>query len=256
MALSMSRMLAPIIFLSVSACQLQPDIKQLQNENQKLDADLQKARANIEQLHIQERQLQAQLAELSRVNAVLDTEKMSRVQESSQLRSQVRSFVQHQIDVYKEFLVRGGLLDYIGGELVERSHAEGEPWLLLDLANPLPGAGRLTGVGGYFVHAGKFTVKVLRPVDNKLVVIWESQPLQVTQSGIQQIPFTVSVVVEKGDVIAYQLDQEISVAFDEGTGDTRFRKESLGLGQTVSASAFGGEKRRRTYSLGVYGLLN
>src|SRR5690606_13496874 len=135
-------------------------------------------------------------------------------------------------------------------------HAEGEPWLLLDLANPVPGAGRLTGVGGYFVNAGKFSVKVLRPVDNKLVVIWESQSLHVTQPGIQHIPFTVSVVVEKGDVIAYQLNENISIAFDEGTGDTRFRKESLGLGQTVSASAFGGEKRRRTYSLGVFGLLN
>jgi len=256
MKLSMSKLFAPIIFLSISACQLQPDVKQLQHENQKLEADLQQARSNIEQLHLQERQLEAQLAELTRVNAVLDNEKTSRVQESSALRSQVRGFVQHQIDVYKEFLVRGGLLDYVGGELVERSHAEDEPWLLLDLANPVPRAGRLTGVGGYFVQPGKFSVNVLRPVDSKLVTIWESQPLQVVQPGIHHIPFTVSVVVQQGDVIAYQLDENISVVFDEGTGDTRFRKEALSLGQTVSASAFGGEKRRRTYSLGVYGLLN
>lgn len=153
-------------------------------------------------------------------------------------------------------MVQGGLLDYVGGELVERSNIEEKPLLLVDLMNTIPGPGTLTGVGAHFVKPGTFTVKVLRPVDDKLVVIWDSNPLKVTTPGINRINFLVGVVVEKGDVIAYDFKSGVAVSFDEGTGDTRFLSGELKLGDATKASSLDGEKRRRAYSLGVYGLLN
>src|SRR5690606_11768928 len=122
---------------------------------------------------------------------------MSRIQESSVLRGQVRRFVQNQIDAYKDFLVQGGLLDYVGGELVERANVEQRPAFIVDLANPVPRPGTLTGVGAHFVQPGRFSVKVLRRVDQNLVVIWDSKPLTVTQPGINRINFAVGVGVER-----------------------------------------------------------
>lgn len=240
----------------LGACQLQPDIQYLKDQNHLLHAELQQAQADIVRLKDQEWELREQIEELRRVNDVLDVEKMSRIQESSVLRGQVRRFVQSQIDAYKDFMVQGGLLDYVGGELVERSHREDKPLLLVDLANPVPAAGTLTGVGGYFFRPGKFRVNVLRPVDDKLVVIWDSNPLQVFQTGINQLNFPVSVVVEAGDVIAYQFDEGVMASFDEGTGDTRFQMNPVKLGELLKPGSLTGEKRKRAYSLGVYGLLN
>ena len=256
MKLSVGALLALSVVLSLSACQIQPDMRQMQEKNRKLNGDLQEAKADIEKLNQQQTKLQKDIRELSRVNSVLDTEKSSRVQESSELRSEIRRFVQRQIDAYKDFLVQGGLLDYVGGELVERSHVEDKPLLLVDLANPVSGSGTLTSVGAFFVKPGSFSVKVLRPVEDELVVIWDSKPLQVTETGINRINFPVSVVVEKGDIIAYHFDQGVAVGFDEGTGDTRYQSDPVKLGESIDISSLDGEKRHRAYSLGVYGLLN
>lgn len=254
MKVSLGTLLIATLFLG--ACQTQPAIKQMQDQNRQLTDDLNNTRKDIAQLQAQEQKLRDDIAELSRINNVLDTEKSSRVQESSELRGQVRRFVQKQIDAYKDFMVQGGLLDYVGSELVERGSAEDKPLVLVDLMNTIPRAGTLTGVGAHVVKPGSLSVKVLRPVENQLVVVWDSQTLQVTRTGINRINFPVGVVVEKGDVIAYQLSQGIVISFDEGTGDTRFQAGELTLGQTARASSLDGAKRLRAYSLGVYGLLN
>ncbi len=244
-----------MVFLSVlalSACQTSPDVKKLDQ----LKSDLGEAQKNIAQLQAQEVELRKDLAEKARVNSVLGVEKTSRVQESSELRGQVRTFIQKQIDAYKDFLVKGGLLDFVGGELVVRAKTDEKPLCVVDLANVIPKAGTLTGVGAYFVKPGKFSVKVLRKVEKSLVVIWDSKPLLATQTGIVRINFPVSVGVEQGDLIGYYLGEGVAVSYDEGTGISRYQSEELRLGDMISTSSMGGERTRRAYSLGVYGLLN
>ncbi|MES2674730.1 MAG: hypothetical protein V4660_10865 [Pseudomonadota bacterium] len=241
-----------LAIVALSACQTSPDVQKM---NQ-LNADLIEAKSDIAQLQAQEAELRRDLAEKSRVNTVLGAEKTSRVQESSELRGQVRTFVQKQIDAYKDFLVKGGLLDYVGGELVARAKTNEKPICVVDLANVIPKAGTLTGVGAYFVRPGKFSVKVLRKVERSLVVIWDSKLLSATQTGAVRVNFPVSVGVEQGDLIGYYLAEGVQVSFDEGTGSTRFQSEDLKLGEVISTSSMDGEKNHRAYSLGVYGLLN
>src|SRR5690606_29151786 len=105
--------------------------------------------------------------------SVLATEKTSRVEESSTLRGQVRKFVQDNVDAFKNFMVQGNLLDYVGSELVARAKQDNQPAFLVDFANPMPSSGVLTGVGGHFTQAGSLVVKVLHPVGGQHVVIWE-----------------------------------------------------------------------------------
>ncbi|BFM14366.1 hypothetical protein R50073_05490 [Maricurvus nonylphenolicus] len=240
----------------LTACQTTPDIQQLKTTNQNLKRELDVASAEINRLKAQEKRLQSEVAELNRVIGVLGTEKASRVTESSTLRGQVRGFVQQQIDGLKDFLVEGNLLDYVGGELVERSESEVKPLMLVDLGHPIPKAGSLTGVGGHFLRPTKMTVKVLRPVDKKLVVIWQSPLLDVSLPGLVKVPFKVSVGVEPGDVIAYHFPQETAVSFDSGTGNVRYQYDDAALGSVLRPNNLLGESKRRAYALGVYGLLN
>ncbi|ROQ19632.1 hypothetical protein EDC38_0217 [Marinimicrobium koreense] len=252
-----ARRISPLIVtLSLTACLTQPNVKALRDENNQLQRQLDQASDEITDMRVREEQLRAELEERNRVIDVLSTEKSSRAQESSQLRGLVRDFVQSQIDSYRDFLLQSDLLDYVGGELVSRAHRGEESRTLVDLANPIPRSGTLTGVAGYFESPGQLVVKVLRPVDDSLVVVWESLPVEAEQSGVVRLSFPVSVGVDEGDIIAYQFDGVVPVSFDRGTGDTRFQREGLTLGSLVEPEELAGADERRAYSIGVLGLLN
>ncbi|UZJ44917.1 hypothetical protein OOT55_02355 [Marinimicrobium sp. C6131] len=250
------RVSALLMTLGLTACLAQPNVKALRDENAQLQRQLNQASDEITDMRVREERLRTELSERNRVIDVLSTEKSSRVQESSQLRALVRDFVQAQIDSYRDFLLQSDLLDYVGGELVSRAHRGEESRTLVDLANPIPRSGTLTGMAGHFESPGQLVVKVLRPVEENLVVVWESLPIRAEQSGLVRLSFPVSVGVDEGDIIAYQFDGVVPISFDRGTGDTRFQREGLTLGSIVEPEALAGADERRAYSIGVLGLLN
>lgn len=243
----------------VAACQSPQGMQQLQQKNQQLTAELQTAQASINRLSKSEAQLQAEVAELQRVMGVLGNEKSSRIQESSQLRGLIRNFAQDQIDLLKELLVKGDLLDYVGGEQVPRQQTNDaaleQDLLVVDVKNTIPSEGVLTGVGAYFSAPGNFKVKVLRPIDGNLVVVWESKLLTVAAAGKQRINFPVSVGVEQGDLLGYFFPNGVIAQFDMGTGDSRTYSGDVTLGKTLALRSLDNAKQKRAYSLGVYGLL-
>lgn len=240
----------------IAGCQPPANIRTLQDKNQALQGQLNDANQQIDQLKGQERLLNKNIADLHHMVGVLSTEKSSRVHESSVLRGQVRVFMQQQIDAIKDFLVKGDLLDYVGGELVKRTKVAGKSLFLVDLANTVPRNGALTGVGAYFAKPTPFKVKVLREVDKQLVVIWESKLIRVKEAGVNRVNFPVSVGVERGDVLAYYFPGDVGVTFDDGTGDTRYLHEDVHLGGMVDKPSLDGTDKHRAYSIGVYALLN
>ena len=242
--------------IALGACGTPANVKQIQDQNATLQGKLSAAEKNIVALKNEQSRLQQDIAEYKRVIGVLGTEKNSRVSESTSLRGQVRGLVQSQIDGLKDFLVEGNLLDYVGGELVARSQVDEKPVAVVDLANPVPKAGVLTGVGAFWQQAGTLSVQVLRPIEKELVVIWSSKDWRVDSAGYQRHNFSVNVGVEKGDVIAYSLSTPQSISFDIGTGDTRYLSDDLSIGDGFRASGLKGAKERRAYSLGVFALLN
>ncbi|WP_049721516.1 hypothetical protein [Gilvimarinus polysaccharolyticus] len=248
--------ISALMMLAISGCQTTPDMKQAQDEISRLNTELAQQRNKIQAQASEQERLQLQIDELNRVQTVLGTEKSVRVQESSELRGQVRRFVQQEIDRLKEFMVQSDLLDYVGGELVQRSNVDKSHLLLVDMANPMPSGGTITGVSAHFIKPGTFNVQVMRPVDDQLVVIWQSTRLQAAQSGVQRVNFPVSVGVERGDVIAYQFNETGVVSYDTGTGDTRYTDDRVALGELVKIRKLQGIREKRAYSVGIYGLLN
>lgn len=254
----MTHKLSLLILCSLlAACQTPQNLQQLQQKNQQLETELTSARSAIQRLESSEASLQAEVQELNRIMGVLGTEKSSRMQESSQLRGLMREFVQDQIDLLKEFLVKGDLLDYVGGELVSRTGTDQpeQDKVLVDLANPMPAEGVLTSVGGFFTMPGSFRVKVMRPVEGNLFVVWESKPLNVAAAGKTRINFPVNVGVEKGDLLAFYFPHQVIAALDTGTGDTRTYDGDVALGKSLAIRSLDNGKQKRAYSLGVYGLL-
>ena len=236
-------------------CQTPPNIQQLENKNQTLQQQLNSANQKINTLESDYKKLNSEMNEKSRVMGIIDTEKTSLTKESTLLRSQLRTFVQGQIDSLKSFLLNSNLLDYVGGELVRRKKYDNKPLMLVDNKNPIPQAGVLTGLGGYFAKPTTVMVKVLRKVNDDLVVVWESNILTIKKTGLIKKNFPVNVGIEKGDIIGYYFPKLATVSFDEGTGDTRITEKNLRLGKTVSLSSLDKGEQKRAYSLGVYALL-
>jgi len=244
------------IMVSLLGCQSPANVKDLQVDNARLQASLASAKQEIVALSGEKNKLQQDIVELNRVMGVLDIEKTSRVTESSSLRGHVRSFVQDQIDGLKDFMVMGDLLDYVGGELVARTNVNEKLVMIVDLAHPMPRDGVLTGVGGFWAKTGEIKVKVLRPVDDRLLVVWASKALRITELGRSTINFPVNVGAEKGDVMAYYLQEPSSVSYDAGTGNARYLNDDAVIGSMLRLKDLKGAKEQRAYSLGVYGLLN
>ncbi len=244
------------MMVALAGCQSPANVKDLQANNTRLQASLASAKQEIAVLNGEKNKLQQDVVELNRVMDVLGVEKASRVTESSSLRAHVRSFVQDQIDGLKDFMVMGDLLDYVGGELVARTSLDEEPLMIVDLTHPMPRDGILTGVGGFWNQPGVIKVKVLRPLEDRLLVVWASKALRVASKERNTVSFPVNVGVEKGDVMAYYLQYPGSVSYDAGTGDARYLSDDLMIGSKVHLKDLKGAKERRAYSLGVYGLLN
>jgi hypothetical protein len=148
------------------------------------------------------------------------------------------------------------LLDYIGGELVQRSTTEDRPRTIVDLSNRIKASGVLTGVGAYVIKPSQVRVMVLREFDGELVVLWQSEVIKMASAGKNAIQFANSVSVETGDYIAYRFLDVAGVGFDTGTGNTRYSDNEFVQGKTFKASSLLGEKDKRSYAIGVYGLLN
>jgi len=252
-ARSIFRVTVASIFLASCASQ---DAQVLQEKNKSLEQELSSANSEIRQLKKSEADLRNKIGDLTQTANVLTTEKTSRVAESSTLRSQVRKFVQNNIDDLKTFMVQGNILDYVGSELVPRAKLDTKAIFVIDFANAMPSSGVLTGVGGNFTKAGALTVKVLHPVGDQYVITWESKSLEIAGPGKQQAQFPVSVGIEKGDVIGYFFAEAPNVGYDISTGDTLYTNDDAALGAMVSKSVLSGTSERRAYSLGVYGLLD
>lgn len=250
------KLIAVIASLTIAGCQSTGNQNELQKENTNLKSRLQSAEAEIGQLKGTNELLKRDIQNLNHVVSVLDTEKTSRVAESSTLREKVRFFVQNQTDIFKNFLVEGDLLDYIGGELVQRPNTEDKPRTIVDLNNKIKASGVLTGVGAYVIKPSQVKVLVLRELEGDLVVLWQSPIIKFANTGKISYQFSNSVSVEAGDLIAYQFVDVAGVGFDTGTGNTRYTEKELIQGKTIPTSSLLGEKDKRAYAIGVYGLLN
>ncbi|NTS75642.1 hypothetical protein HR060_02075 [Catenovulum sp. SM1970] len=221
-----------------------------------LEQALENAKVENQNLKNNLRLANRKIAELEGLVGTLDSEKNSRVSESSNLKGQTRTFIQNQIDALKTFLVEGGLLDYMGSELIARKSLDDDDVTLVDVGHAMSKSGVLTGIGAYVKQPGSVRVKLLRPIDKKLVVIWQSETIRFTQTGLVKKQFANTVSVDKGDIVAYEFNDNVPIGYTSGTGSTLYSHKDLSLGSLIRQSSLKGSRSKRAYSIGVFGLLN
>ncbi|MEZ4599568.1 MAG: hypothetical protein R2940_07245 [Syntrophotaleaceae bacterium] len=229
-------------------------IKALEHSNTLLSQDLSTAKDNIARLNMDKNRLSEELDECRRVSRALEKEKDVRTKEAGDIRQEIRDFMKKQILALRDFTKREELLDYIGGELLQRPEISDEGLTLVDLKNPMPGPGSLVGLRGLFTSPCKVKLVILRPLNDSSFVVWESPIFQIADPGAKAFDFDSDVAVEKGDLVGYAFEGPVGVPYDRGTGKTLFSSRKLVLGDRINPESLNGVGQNRAYSVGVVGM--
>lgn len=242
-----------LVPLALSGCATS-QVRQLSTDKAALSKELVASRERVAQLESRERELTDTMAELDRLNTLLEKEKGVRVDETADVRGETRSFVSRQLEDLSDFSHKKELFDYVGSELMDRSTLEGENLILIDLKNTMPSAGTLAGGRVFAKEKTGVQFCVLRPRGKDIAVAWVSPVYSVPRGGLFNFTFDMPVPVEKGDRVGLFSPGAVKIPFDVGTGDTRLVDGPPLPGQIIPAASFSGQTRR-AYPFGVVGLL-
>ncbi len=231
------------------------DVTQLKQENMGLRKDLEDSRDQISRLSERERELVEQTVQLKNLCDLLDKEKSIRIDESSALRSEVRKFVRGSMITLRDFTRKEELQDFVGSELLARNRTEGENQLLVDLRHPLTKPGLVTGGWAYLMAPSDISFCLLRNVDNKFIVIWQSPLFRVGQAGVAKLMFDIPINTNGDEYFGVYNAGAVRVPFDVGSGDVRYIRGPVKEGQTFSRADLEG-KENRAYSFGVVGFMD
>ncbi|MBN1829526.1 MAG: hypothetical protein JW884_10340 [Deltaproteobacteria bacterium] len=246
--------MACALSLSTGCVAVDQQMKVLEEEKQQLSVNLTTAQDRINDLTKEQERLRERLKELESLSTALEKEKTVRTDEAGALRQDVRGFLKGQMRELKNFSAKSDFLDYIGGELIERTEKSGAGMLLIDMARLFPSQGSLLAVKGFFTGACNINVVLLRPFEDQWLVVWKSDLIAVEQQGLQKVDFPVPVSCNKGDVVGYLFPAETAVPYDKGTGGMVWFESNIEVGTKIRVTDLKGLQERRAYSMGVLGL--
>ncbi len=244
-----------VALLFTTGCATDTQLTQLKKDNSVLSAQLNTANNDINKLKREKETLQQEIDYLDEVKSVLGREKEARITQSRATVSEVQGFVRSQVKALSLFSKSEGILDYTGGELLDRSKLSGKNQLLVDLKHPVSADGSVMGGRVYARHAGIVSFCVLRPAGSGYVVVWKSKDFSAIGSGAERFTFGTMISVKSGDIPALYCPGIVPVPFDEGTGKTGVRSGKVKPNSSISNSDLS-TSGNRTYSFGIEGLIH
>ncbi|MBW2598991.1 MAG: hypothetical protein JRC60_02595 [Deltaproteobacteria bacterium] len=245
-----------LITLFLTGCVTTPEkMKMLDEQNRNLTANLQTAKNRVVELENEKTELISTLKKQTNISNTLEKEKDVGIEETGNLRQNIRAFLKTQMFSFREFSQKSDFLDYVGGGLIDRKKSEGQNVTLVDMKNRIPDGGPLLGTWGYFTSPCAYSINILRKVNDEWFVVWQAGPFNAAGTKLQRFDFSVPVSSEKGDVIAYTFMGPVGVPYSRGTGEMLYVTGELKIGSKVLASKLSGKSDQRSYSIGVVGIL-
>jgi hypothetical protein len=236
--------LSLMLILLLSGCVSQ-DVRHLQQENELLKSQISRAETK-------NRQLQNDLKECHALTATLSKEKKAQKTNITSLRGKTREFLKGLHGMFSRFSKNDELMDYTGGELIERAHMEGRDLTIVDFGNPLRGDAVIYMVKGLFSKRTKMKLKLLRRTEDGLLCIWESPLLTVKEKGMKSLDLTPPLNALRGDYLGFYFPEDVGVPYDQKTGDYAVYDGEVKMGEYLPGYA---EAKGRNYSMGVAGIL-
>jgi len=234
-------------------------IAELSNANTQLKDQLYLAERDIDTLRQRNAELEQDASFFEKRALVLEKEKSERVKELRRLRLGVRRFT----DAVRTSLDRSRpeIEDYFGGELYKRAETEEQAGVLLvDREHRLPAGVTFTGGKAYVTGYARLAFCLLRPTagdSSRVTVVAKSQPLEVTEPGLQTWTFFEPMAAQAGDMIGLYAFGPANIPYDAvGTGDVVVVETSEpAVGRSEYVLEFPVGRKQRAYSFGLVGYM-
>ncbi len=239
----MHKALPLALVLVIGGCA--PSLQNLQKEN----TDLKQRLSQAEQ---QNADLQGRLDQCTELSSVLSREKHAREQNISSLRAKTRAFLKEEFDLLNGFSKNEELMDYLGGELVERGKKDGAGLTIVN-RDPLPSDAVIYMVKGLFEPGTTLVPKLFRATDKGVFCVWQGKPLQATAAGLNRLEFEIPLNAMEGDLLGIYFPKAVTVPYDEKTGRFAVYSGEIKIGGTLPSTP---KSSGRNYSMGMSGLLN
>ncbi|RJP89140.1 MAG: hypothetical protein C4518_10390 [Desulfobacteraceae bacterium] len=199
------------------------------------------------------------IAELERQLDISSNEKGRKDERVRDIAASVREYIQKQMRENTNFLTGIALEDFVGDELIQREHSGDEKMMIVNVAHPVPSGGQINGIGGYFSGTSDVIIKLLRPVGNDYVVIYNKElKFEAEGSGKTYVDFDSPFIVKKGDVIAYYFPGPVNVPYDSNIGTNAYSEmgsDEYAQGDRIAAEdIWHADQVKRKYSLNYYGI--
>ncbi len=221
------------------------DNNTLKKENSLLKTQLNETRA-------ENTRLGDNLDKCSKISDTLSKEKTSKDASMSSLRAKTRVFLRNEYDVLNRFSKNDELMDYIGGEQIERKGLKGSNQTLVDM-RPLSANAVIYVIKGDFMSQTKIIPKLFRETDSGLICVWEGTLLIVESVGLTSLELSTPLNAMKGDFIGLYFPDDVTVPFDDETGSFSVYSRNIKMGSPLPTTPI---FMKRSYSIGVSGLLD
>lgn len=233
-----------MLLLCVFSAGCAPEVQQLQKQVRDLKADVSAREA-------ENSRIQGELNSCTSLATTLKTERQERHKDLTSLKAETRAYIKAEFDTLRNFSKNSVLLDYMGGELIERKHKSGSNTTVLNLQKVDTDA-VLYGVEGYFDPGSIVVPQLFRKKGEYMFCIWQGPLLEVVDSGVSFFDLDTPLNIQKGDYVGFYFPEKVAVSYDERTGNYVTFSGKIDLGEAVPSSF---STENRNYSVGVRGFI-
>lgn len=231
-----------LVALFVSGCA--PEVQQLRQQLRQLEE-------RVADQEMENARLKSELAEYQELSATLEDEKDAKNIKLMAIKSKTRMFIKEGFDSLNHFSKNRELMDYIGGELIERKKKEGENIAILYM-EPLPSDSVISIVQGLFDTGTQVAPLLFREKEGELICIWQGKLIEVLSPGESVLELDTPLHAAAGDRFGFYFPGKAGIPFNSKTGNYSIIYGKVELGERVSGKLSAGN---RNYSIGVAGFL-
>ena len=216
---------------------LRNQIKELNNE--------------ISEMLVIKEELTSKLNSCNKLTSDLTQEKEERHKNLTSLKAKTRRFIKEEYNFLGAFSKSEELMDYKGGELIERTERGGSDLTILNMT-PLPLNSVIYSIDGFFYQETTFSPQLFRLIEEEWICVWQGPYIHVQAPGLITFPLETPLNAVKGDIFGFYFPDDVAVSFSERTGTHTTFSGKVDMGEEAP-SRF--KATNRSYSIGISGFI-
>ncbi|MGA1847224.1 hypothetical protein [Deferribacter abyssi] len=196
--------------------------------------------------------VRSKLEKCEKLNKLLSEEKKFSYLELTKLRNELRDFLRNQLISIDKLSNKTILMDYTGGEIIERSKFDKSAKLIVFKSKMFKDGDEIRGIKGYFVKNGKIQLKIFKRLDKDIYVCVGNSEVFSVNKGKHYLELKSKLLLDDNTIIGFYFPEGINVFYSKNAENFCIVHSDILLGDKLKLS----NDKCYTFSLGVMGYFN